>query len=179
MKNEFLEIDDIRVIITYHDASSSLLNEAKTKGAPLVGTYSAIKHKPHTQPGEYHLHVYDGKDQIFAINHSGSAHDGFHSVRIPNKVYQALSAKYKEWMFPPNQIIESIHYTYFLNPIEDLTYRDLIYESKIIQSEMNFFDRVKKANLNESINLSKIDSQQEKFLKRFQSLMIESIKRIS
>ena len=76
-------------------------------------------------------------------------------------------------MFPPNQIIESIHYTYFLNPIEDLTYRDLIYESKIIQSEMNFFDRVKKANLNESINLSKIDSQQDEFLKRFQSLMIE------
>ncbi len=178
MKYEILVIDEFRVIITIHDSTSLLLNEAQHKGIPLIGTYSAIKHPPHTQPGEYHLHIYDGNDQIFAINKGGSAHDGFHGVRIPNKVYNALNSKYKGWMFPPNQIIESIYYTYILSPIADLSYREILNESNIIQAEMNLCDRIKKSNLNKSIDLSNIESQQDKLLKRFQGLMIESFKRI-
>jgi len=178
MKHEILIIDDFRVIITLHDSESSLLKEAKHVGIPLVGTYSVIKHPPHTQPGEYHLHVYDDSEQIFAINKGGTAHDGFHGVRIPNKVYNALTAKYKGWLFPPDQIIESIYYTYILSPIADLSYRELLKECDIIQGELNLCDRIVMAQLNESINDNKIKHLMNQLQNRFKKLMVESINRI-
>jgi len=127
MRHEILEIEGFLILVTYHsDADNSeLLLEAKAKGTPLVGTYSVMKHQPHTNPGEYHLHVYDGQNQIFAINKSGKGHDGYHGVRIPNKVYQALTQKYKGWTIPPDQIIESLYYTYICIPIADLSYREI------------------------------------------------------
>lgn len=178
MKHELLDIDGFLITITFHNDKSELLLEAKSKGTPLIGTYSVIKHPPHTNPGEYHLHVYDGQDQIFAINKSGKAHDGFHGVRIPNKVYSALTQKYKGWTFPPDQIIESLNYTYILNPILSLTYKQILNEIEVLQGEMNFYDRIEKSLLKESIT-TKAKEQNDLLLKRFQELFIESVKRIS
>ena len=151
--------------------------EAKFKGTPLVGTYSVIKHQPHTNQGEYHLHVYDGKDQIFAINKSGKGHDGYHGVRIPNKVYQALIQKYNGWAFRPDQIIESVYHTYICRPISDLIYSEILNEMNVLQQEMNLsYEALLLLEENSKITAQK---KHEKILKRFETLFSESVKRIS
>jgi hypothetical protein len=179
MKYEVLEIEGLLILVTYYSDSdkSSLLLEAKFKGMPLVGTYSVIKHQPHTTPGEYHLHVYDGQDQIFAINKSGKGHDGYHGVRIQNKVYQALMQKYKGWAFQPDHIIESVYYTYICRPISDLSYSEILNEIHFLQQEMNLSDRVQL--LLEGESKTTAQNNYEIILKRFQALFSESVKRIS
>ncbi|WP_223648911.1 hypothetical protein [Hymenobacter psoromatis] len=93
-----------------HDTDIKLILEGTTKGMPLGGTYSFIKHQPHNSTGEYHIHVYDDSNEILAINQGGTGHDGYHGTRIPNKVYRALVAKFPNWKFPSNQIVESTDY---------------------------------------------------------------------
>lgn len=108
MKTETVKLEGITFIIHfYDDKEQQLLLEARVKGAPLDGTYSAIKHKPHNPTGEYHLHVYDRGNEIFSINKSGSAHDGYHGVTIPKRAYDALKSKYPDWNWPSNRILES------------------------------------------------------------------------
>jgi hypothetical protein len=177
MKHEVLEIDDHLVMVTYHATTSDLLNEAKTKGVPLIGTYSVIKHPPHTQPGEYHLHVYDGNNQIFAINQSGRGHDGYHGVRIPNKVYHALKNKYKDWLIPPNQIIESLTHTYILSPISDLSYKEILNEIQFVGSEINLCEKVKGSKIDESLTRNFHDKSVV-LEERLRDLFIQSVKRL-
>jgi hypothetical protein len=64
MRHELIEIDSFSLAITYHDENSSLLNEAKHKGEPLIGTYSYNKHQPHSPVGDYHLNVYDAQIKL-------------------------------------------------------------------------------------------------------------------
>jgi hypothetical protein len=177
MKHELLEIDDHLVMVTYHADNSGLLNEAKTKGFPLIGTYSVIKHPPHTQPGEYHLHVYDGNNQIFAINQSGKGHDGYHGVRIPNKVYKALKSKHKDWLIRPDQIIESITHTYIMSPITELSYKEILNEIQVVGNEINLYEKVNKSKIDESVqNAGRADNGALE--ERFRNLYIESVKRL-
>lgn len=95
-------------IYTHTLIEEEMLLEAKSKGNPLDGTYSFLKHQPHNSTGEYHLHVYDRSNEIFAINQSGKGHDGYSGTSIPKRVYNALVAKFPHWNFPANRIIESI-----------------------------------------------------------------------
>ncbi len=85
-------VDDMEVHVlretSPHDAKK--LDEATHKGKPLGGKYSAQLHPPHGGQGEKHLHVYAKKNQIFALNVSGTAHDKSHGVTIPNKVAAAI-----------------------------------------------------------------------------------------
>ena len=183
MKHETFEIDCYSIVVTYHDNQSELLLEAKTKGEPLIGTYSVIKHQRHTPDGDYHLHVYDEQNQIFAINKGGSAHDGYHGVRIPNKVYQELTKRYNGWQFPPNKIIETVNFTYILKPLAELTYKEIINEISTIQSEREILETFKSLSgsnhiLNESISKSDISNQIEQVTERFKELFLESVKRI-
>ena len=83
-----------------------MVTEAKRKGLPIVGTYSAQLHNAHTEGGQKHIHVYDQNNQIFALNRDGSAHDASHKTRIPNKVAQGIKDKFPGFTFPPNNIIE-------------------------------------------------------------------------
>lgn len=182
MKHEKLEIDGYVIIVIYHDKDSELLLEAKMKGEALIGSYSYIKNKPHTPDGDYHLHVYDGNNEIFAINKGGSSHDGYHGVRIPNKVYQALTKKFDKWIFPPSQIIETINYCYILKPKGNLSYKEILNEYEIIQEERNIlgtFHRIieTKQVINEQVTLSDLDSQEAQLSTRFKDLFIELVTR--
>ncbi len=179
MKEEFLKVEDLTVVIFYHKSDSMFVNESKQRGNHLIGNYSYLKHPPHTTPGEYHLHVYDGNNQIFAINKNGTAHDGYHGVRIPNKVYNALKQIYIDWTFPENKIIESFNYTYFLNDISELNYREILNEIDFICSEINLFDKydeLPKSLLTERYLIVK--PNYERLTKRFHDLFIESYNRI-
>jgi len=179
MKEELFKIEDSTVVIFYHEKGSLFVNESKSRGDYLIGCYSYLKHPPHTTPGDYHLHVYADSNQIFAINKNGTAHDGYHGVRIPNKVYNALKSKFHDWTFPADKIIESFNYTYFLNDISELNYREILNEIDFFASETNLFEKYQKmppSLLTE--RYEKIKPNYERLLKRFQDLFIESYNRI-
>jgi len=183
MRHETFEIESYLIVVTYHDNQSELLTEASQKGEPLIGTYSVKKHQPHTPDGDYHLHVYDGQNQIFAINKSGMAHDGFHGVRIPNKVYKELTNRYGGWQFPPSKIIETINYTYILRPLIDLTYKEIISETSIMQNEIEMLQSYKTISetnqvLNEHLNIDQTISQIEQVTDRLKELFTALYKRI-
>jgi hypothetical protein len=143
MKEETINIEGFEMVMTHHDSEPEFLTEAKSKGTPLIGNYSFMKHSAHGFKGDYHLHVYDGKREIFAINKNGTAHDGYHGVRIPNKVFHTLKTRFGDWNFPANQIIEGMHYVYILQPTSLLSYRELLNEFDIIQREIQLYSNLK------------------------------------
>ncbi len=103
------------VIIHYDDSDNHVLNEANNKGRPLVGSYSYKLHQPHNPTGDYHIHLYDGKNEILSMNKaSGKGHDGYTGVRIPNKAFKALKDRFPDWKWPENQILESKDYYFFM-----------------------------------------------------------------
>ncbi len=85
-----------------------LLTEARHRGKPLTGPYSAIRHKAHTPVGQDHLHVYKKQNEIFAINQDSSGHDASHRVGIPNAAAKAIRQQYPNWILPANNFIENI-----------------------------------------------------------------------
>lgn len=115
MKIDTIKIENYYFIIhDLEESSEELLLEAKHKGDKLVGQYSVMKHKPHNPTGEYHVHVYKKENEIFSINKSGKGHDGYSGTRIPNEVFNALTAKYPDWNFPESQIVESLQHKLIL-----------------------------------------------------------------
>jgi len=184
MRHETIEIDGYSVTITYHEETSGFLQEAKHKGIPLIGSYSYFHHQRHTPDGDYHLHVYDVDNQIFAINKGGPAHDGFHGVRIPNKVYKELSKRFSDWKFPPSKIIETVNYVYLLNSTSGLNYKELICEVNILNNERtiieNFTEIVKSKvqPILEHVTADQLDSQSDEIMKRIKALYIELYTRI-
>jgi len=184
MKQETIEIEGYIIVIFFHEEESQLLIEAKSKGEPLIGTYSVTKHQPHTQPGDYHLHVHNGNNQIFAINQNGSAHDGYHGVKIPNKVYKALVIKYNDWTFPPSKIIETVNYTYILKPTADLNFKEIIAEINSISKDKQLIEQLQNIRkdyqiLTENYEIIDLDAQINKFTERIAELYAESIKRLN
>lgn len=89
------------------DDTLQALNEARDYGVKLGGTYSALKHKPHVSSAEYHLHIQDKGTEIAALNFSGSAHDGWHGVQLPNTVVQGIRNRFPKCKIPPNGFIEA------------------------------------------------------------------------
>lgn len=115
MKTEIFEINNLLVLVhDYEEDSNGIILEAKVRGNNLIGQYSYVKHQPHNPTGDYHLHVYKKGNEIFSINASGRGHDGYSGTRIPNDVHAALQAKFPDWNWPDDQIIESLNENYIL-----------------------------------------------------------------
>ena len=98
--------------IFFHDGGRIVLKEVlnalnEQKQISFGGRYSAVKHQPHNSTGQYHIHVSDGNNEIFALNVDGSAHDKSHGVRIPNKVAIEIKKRFPNFKLPENGIIES------------------------------------------------------------------------
>ncbi len=117
MTEDKIEIEGITLKIFRHSETEvQQLNESKSKGRDLVGTYTFDIHQPHNPTGEYHIHLRDKGNEILSMNKvSGTAHDGYHGVRIPNKAFKALKNQLPDWNWPNNQILESLHHTYILD----------------------------------------------------------------
>jgi hypothetical protein len=139
-----IEIDEITFRIFIHtDEEVQIINESKNKGRYLNGnyTYDIQKHNS----GEYHIHLKDNGKEILSINKSGTAHDGYHGARIPNKAFKALKKQLPDWNWPENQIIESLNYSYFLDkssqhylrPVTVFQHRN--YDLQEVQSFIGFF----------------------------------------
>ena len=88
------------------------IEEARHRGDPLIGKYTVRRDTPHSDSGQYHLHVYDRNNQLFAINKDGTAHDQSHGCRIPNKAADALRSMYPDFCFPRDNFIESAGISY-------------------------------------------------------------------
>lgn len=90
-----------------NSAPNVVLQEARYRGIPLGGSYSAQIHGAHTPDGQKHIHVYDRTNQIFAMNIDGTAHDQSHQTQIPNQVAKAMQNLFPEFTIPANRFIES------------------------------------------------------------------------
>jgi hypothetical protein len=85
-----------------------LLNEAKYKGKPIGGTYSAIEHKPKVPPNaQPHYHFYDRNNHLYAINKDGTAHDASHGCKLNNTISKFLNTV--GYTVPANNLIESLN----------------------------------------------------------------------
>jgi hypothetical protein len=100
-------IEEYHVHILFESAPGCMLTEAKHKGIPLGGQYSAKLHKAHSPAGQEHLHVYAKNNYLFALNKDGTAHDASHKVQIPSKVAKAIHDKFPSVTLPPNHFIEN------------------------------------------------------------------------
>ena len=101
------ELGEYVVHIWFNSDEMQEINEAKYKGSPLGGQYSAQLHQPHSSVGQKHLHVYAKNNQLFSLNKDGSAHDKSHGAVIPNKVVKAIKNHFPSFIIPDNNIIES------------------------------------------------------------------------
>lgn len=106
---EYCEVIEGVTVHFIFDAESeaSALFEARHKGEPLGGQYSAVLHKAHIAGGQDHLHIYAKQNRLFALNKDGTAHDRSHGAHIPNRVADAIRTKYPDFVLPPNHFIEA------------------------------------------------------------------------
>lgn len=100
-------VDKYSVHILHDSDEPGNLQEARLKGVPLGGTYSAQLHRPHASGGQVHLHIYARNNQLFSINIDGTAHDRSHGARIPSRVAKAIADTFPNFRLPPNRLIES------------------------------------------------------------------------
>jgi hypothetical protein len=109
MKNDEFVIDKVRVTVTlFDDKDIQRLDEAQHRGDPLVGKYSHMLHKAILLQFKDHIQVYARNNQIFAINKDGTAHDGYHKVKIPGRVADELRSRYPDWSIPMDNLIEAV-----------------------------------------------------------------------
>lgn len=101
------EVEEYSVHVLYDAKESNVLTEAKHKGLPLGGQYSAQLHNAHSNAGQQHLHVYAKNNQLFSLNKDGTAHDKSHQTQIPNKVAKAIANKFPDFTLPNDNFIES------------------------------------------------------------------------
>jgi hypothetical protein len=144
MKETTFQFEEIIFKIFHH--SESDLNESNYRGRHLIGTYYYDIHQPHNPTGEYHIHLRDRDKEVLSMNKGGSAHDGYHGVRIPNKAFRELKSRYPDWKWPSNRIIESIDYTLFAEEIlhklrKVNVMRHKNHDADIVESFRGFFHR--------------------------------------
>ncbi|MDI9868002.1 hypothetical protein [Flectobacillus roseus] len=146
MTEIIIKIDDITFKIFRHSETEvQQLNEANNSGRKLVGTYTYDIHKPHNPTGEYHIHLRNNGNEILSMNKSGTAHDNYHGIRIPNKAFKELKKQLPDWTWPNNQILESLQHTYildknvteYLRPVQVFKHRN--YDLQEIDSFVGFF----------------------------------------
>ncbi|ANB96701.1 hypothetical protein [Vibrio parahaemolyticus] len=103
------EVDEYTVHIHQRD---DVLHAQLKGNISLGGNYSA---RIDNVPGQSHVHIYEGQNQICSMNADGSGHDGFTGTRIPNKVVRAIKKKreFKNFNLPPNNVLTLFTYPFF------------------------------------------------------------------
>lgn len=109
---ELVEVDTFEVEeFTVHIYEPVNVLHVRLKGdISLGGNYSARIDKV---PGQNHVHIYKGNNQICSMNADGSGHDGYTGARIPNKVVKAIKNKreFKDFRLPPNNVLTLFAYS--------------------------------------------------------------------
>jgi len=101
-------VDEYTVHIVFRTtAEPTFLEEARHRGVPIGGVYSADLHKARIPSGQDHLHIYARQNHLFAINKDGTAHDRSHGAHIPNRVADAIKQNFPDFVLPKDNLIES------------------------------------------------------------------------
>lgn len=100
------DIDGYSVHIFHSSDEVGALQEARHQGTPLGGRYSAQLHQAHAPGGQRHLHIYARRNQLFALNVDGTAHDDSHGAKIPSRVAQGIAQRFPEFEMPKDRLIE-------------------------------------------------------------------------
>lgn len=104
-----IEIIGEDVVYIYHYSHKEVDNSLSYLWQRVIcSKYKVIKHSPHSPVGQYHIHVYEGKNskiERLAINKDGTAHDNSHGARIPNRVFEYLKNVLPDWNWPKDQVI--------------------------------------------------------------------------
>lgn len=90
-----------------------LILEAKVQFEPIPNvkhhTYRIDKQLGVGGPGhQRHIHIFNRGEELFAMNIDGTAHDGYHQVKIPDDIAGFLSQK--GFQLPPDNIIEFMQF---------------------------------------------------------------------
>lgn len=101
------DVDEYKIHILFDTNKRNLLTEAKDKGVPLGGHYSAKLHHAHFSKGQKHIHVFSRNNQLFSLNIDGSAHDDSHGITIPKRVAKGIEKKFPDFEIPPGCFIET------------------------------------------------------------------------
>lgn len=103
-----LELAGVTVHFLFEERSTTqMFFEARHRGKPLGGQYSAQFHKAHIPSTQDHLHLYVKQNQLAALNRDGTAHDRSHGVQLPNRLVAAIQAEFPDFVIPANGLIES------------------------------------------------------------------------
>jgi hypothetical protein len=115
MESIEFQVDEFKVTITVTgNEDVQLLKEARHRGEPLGGPYSATHESPRFAQAQHHLHIFKRGTEICSVNQDGSGHDGSHGFQLPNKAADAIRQKFPTWRIPPDNIIESIEHSRYL-----------------------------------------------------------------
>lgn len=108
---ENVVVDTITVTEKVNDSlnKEGLILELKERGINIPGvkhyTYRIDPQQGEGGPGrQQHIHIFYDGEQSFAMNLDGTAHDGYHQVKIPDDIVSFL--KGKGFTLPNNNIIE-------------------------------------------------------------------------
>lgn len=122
---ENVVVDTITVSEIVNDRlnKEGLILELKVIGTNIPGvkhyTYRIDPQQGEGGPGrQRHVHIFYDGEQLFAMNLDGTAHDGYHQVKIPDDIVSFL--KGKGFTLPDNNIIELKH----LNNSGELIYEN-------------------------------------------------------
>ena len=123
--SSMLILEDVRFDAIYFDKTSSgIMLECLCEPIPGIKRYGYRIDIPYGEqrPGnQKHMHIYVKDKEIFAINVDGTAHDGYHNVKIPEKIIPFL--KDKGITIPQNNIIECLTTEELHDPLNKSVYR--------------------------------------------------------
>ena len=88
--------------------SETAAKKAAGAGKKLRGDFSYRVDTATTGTNAKHIHVFKKKNEIFAINFDGTAHDDWHQTPIPKKVAKKLESLFDDITIPDNNFIKSV-----------------------------------------------------------------------
>lgn len=109
IRNYFVEVGDTVVHIAVESGGGAdNMVKAKLPGKPLMGAYSYRVDSAVSGTSRKHIHVFMHRNQLFALNFDGTAHDDSHQTKIPKKVASKLRELFPKLSIPEDDFIKSI-----------------------------------------------------------------------
>ena len=103
--------DDYELHIYVRRGTDALrqLEEARTRGKPIGGPYSARLDRARPPAERDDVHVYVGQKQLFAMYSDGSRKHGKPGTRIPNRVASWITNNLPGFVLPGDRILEAVN----------------------------------------------------------------------
>jgi hypothetical protein len=105
-----LALDNSVVAIWTENGSDDVprLAEAKYRGTPIGGPYSARLDRSAAPGGEADLHVFMEGTQLFAMYSDGARKHGKPGYRIPNRFAKGIHQHFPNFQLPDDGILETL-----------------------------------------------------------------------